>query len=431
MMEQLLEMAKKVSDKAEVYSADSRGDSVSFEDAHLKDVQSTMQSGICLRIIKNNTLGFAYTKNLVNREELIQNALGSLKGGVEGFFELPITKDLQSLDTYDPLIETITNSAIVEECSRVCNFLSMRTEGQINISAYRSISSKRIINSSGTDLFLKSSAYILNTQVIYPYSYASLYRAIESKSFKKASDEYLNYLVDTYNRSMREITPDKNKMKVLFLPETMYVLMWRLQSATSGLSIYQNISPVAEKIGERIFDEKLSIFNEPLDDSLPGARAFDDEGTPCSRFSVIERGVLRNFYYDLYFAQKLKTSPTGHGFKGSVSSKPAPSLNHLTISPGNISFPGLIKSIDSGIIIAGALGAHSGNIPNGDFSIGVSPALYIEKGEIVGNVKDVMVAGNIYDTLKNIVEIENTLHPCFGGKFPSILFDNVNVTIKK
>jgi PmbA protein len=430
MMEQLLEMAKKVSDKAEVYSADSRGDSVSFEDAHLKDVQSSMQSGICLRIIKNNTLGFAYTKNLVNREELIKNALDSLKGGVEGLFELPLTKGLQSLDTYDPLIETLTNSAMVEECSRVCDFLSRRTKGQINISAYRSINSKRIINSSGTDLSLKSSAYILNTHVLYPYSYASLYRTLKSKSFKKASDEYLNYLVDTYNLSMREVTPDRNKMKVLFLPENMYVLMWRLQSATSGLSLYHNISPVEEKIGEKIFDEKLSIINEPLDDSLPGARAFDDEGTPCNRFPVIEKGVLRNFYYDLYFAHKLKTSPTGHGFKGSVSSKPVPSLSHLTILPGNTSFSGLIKSIDSGIIIADALGAHSGNIPNGDFSIGVSPALYIEKGEIVGNVKDVMVAGNIYDTLKKIVEIENTLHPCFGGKFPSILFDNVNVTIK-
>ncbi|OHE59600.1 MAG: Zn-dependent protease [Thermodesulfovibrio sp. RBG_19FT_COMBO_42_12] len=431
MMEQLLEIAKKVSDKAEVYSTDSRGDSVSFEDAHLKDVQSSMQSGICLRIIKNNTLGFAYTKNLVNREELTKNALDSLKGGVEGLFELPLTKDLQSLDTYDPLIETLTNSAIVEECSRVCEFLSHRTKGQINISAYRSISSKRIINSSGTDLPLKSSAYILNAQVLYPYSYASLYRTLKSKSFKKASDEYLDYLVDTYNLSMREITPDKNKMKVLFLPETVYVLMWRLQSATSGMSIYQNISPVAEKMGERIFDEKLSIFNEPLNDSLPGAGAFDDEGTPCSRFPVIERGILRNFYYDLYFAQKLKTSPTGHGFKGSVSSKPLPSLSHLTILPGNTSFSDLIRSIDSGIIIAGALGAHSGNIPNGDFSIGVSPALYIENGEIVGNVKDVMVAGNIYDTLKNIVEIENTLHPCYGGTFPSLLFDNVKVTIKK
>jgi PmbA protein len=90
-----------------------------------------------------------------------------------------------------------------------------------------------------------------------------------------------------------------------------------------------------------------------------------------------------------------------------------------------------VQSIDKGIIIAGALGAHSGNIPNGDFSVGVSPGLYIEKGEIVGHVKDAMAAGNIYDILKNIVERENMLHPCSGGNFPSLLFDNITVTVKK
>ena len=161
-MEQLLEMVRKVSDKAEVYSVDSRGDSVSFEDAHLKDIESRIQSGVSLRIIKNDTLGFAYTKNLMNREELIQNALDSLKGGVEGLFELPLTRDLPSLDTYDPSIETLTNSAMVEECNRVCEFLSQRTKGQINISAHRTMSRIRIINSSGTDLSLKSSAYFLH-----------------------------------------------------------------------------------------------------------------------------------------------------------------------------------------------------------------------------------------------------------------------------
>ncbi len=230
---------------------------------------------------------------------------------------------------------------------------------------------------------------------------------------------------------MREVTPDGGKMKVLFLPETAYVLMWRLQSAASAVSIYQNISPLAEKTGEKIFDEKFSVYNEPLNDSLPGARAFDDEGTPCRRFPIVEKGALKNFYCDLYFAQKLKTIPTGHGFKGSVSSKPVPSLSHLSISPGNISFPDLLKSIDRGIIIAGALGAHSGNIPNGDFSIGLSPGLYVEKGEIIGHVKDAMAAGNIYDTLKNIVAIEDTLYPGSGGNFPSLLFDNINVTTKK
>jgi PmbA protein len=430
-MNQLLEMALKVSDQAEIYSMDGRSDSVSFENTRLKDIDSSMPFGIGLRIIKDDTLGFAYTRNLIHKDELIQNALDSLKGGVEGLFDFPYTKDLPSLDTYDPSIETLTNWVMVEECERICELLAQRTKGQINISAHRSISIKRIINSYGTDLSLKTSSYVLNTQILYPYTSASLHRIFVSKTFSKAPDEYLFYLADLYNRSLKEITPDGRKMKVLFLPETIYVLMWRLQTATSGLSIYQKISPIAEKIGEKIFDEKFSVYNDPLDDSLPGARAFDDEGTRCKHFPIIEKGSLKNFYYDLYFAQKLGAHPTGHGFRDSISSKPVPSLKHLFISPGNASFSDLVKSMDYGIIIADALGSHSGNIPHGDFSIGVSPAIYVDKGEIAGHVKDVMVAGNIYNILKNIVDIEDTTHPSYGGNYPAMLFDNVKVTVKK
>jgi PmbA protein len=431
MMEHLLEKSKKFSDKVEIYSMDSSSDSVSFENSRLKDIDSSMLYGISLRIIKDGTLGFAYTRNLVNYDELIRNALDSLKGGVDGLFDFPYTKDLPFLDTYDPSIEHLTNSKMVEECERICEILGQRTKGQINISAYRSISIKKIMNSSGTDLSLKSSAYVLNTEILYPYTSASLHRTLVAKSFKKAPDEYLDYLADTYNRSLKEIIPQREKIKVLFLPETMYVLMWRLQTATSGLSIYQKISPLAGKISEKILDERLSVYNNPLDDSLPGARASDDEGTQCKHFPVVEKGILKNYYYDIYFAQKLSASPTGHGFRDSISSKPVPSMKHLSISPGNAPFSELVRSIDYGIIIAEALGAHSGNIPHGDFSIGVSPAIYVEKGEIAGHIKDAMVAGNIYDTLKTVVEIENTLHPSHGGNYPAILFDNVNVTVKK
>jgi len=126
---------------------------------------------------------------------------------------------------------------------------------------------------------------------------------------------------------------------------------------------------------------------------------------------------------------------TGHGFKSSVwggetiSIKPVPTLEHLYIRCGNKKFSELLSLIDRGIIIASALGAHSGNIPNGDFSIGVSPGLYVENGEIVGHVKDAMVSGNIYDTMKNVIAIEDTYHPAYMGTFPAILFDDVSLTI--
>ena len=246
-MERLFEMAKKVSDQTEIYSITGRVDGVSFENAHLKDIESSMQSGLSLRIIKDGKLGFAYTKNIIHREEFIQNALDSLKGEVEGLFKFPLTRDVLSLDTYDSSIETLRNLEITDECGRVCELLSQRTKGQLNLSAHRSISNMRMINSSGTDLSLKSSVYFLSVQILYPYSYASLHRTLISKAFEKAPDIYLDYLVDTYNRSMKEVTPDSGKMKVLFLPETVYVLMWRLQSAASGVSIYQDISPLAGK----------------------------------------------------------------------------------------------------------------------------------------------------------------------------------------
>ena len=91
----------------------------------------------------------------------------------------------------------------------------------------------------------------------------------------------------------------------------------------------------------------------------------------------------------------------------------------------------MIGSMDKGIILDGVMGAHSGNIPNGDYSVGVEPAFYVENGEIIGRVKDAMVAGNVYETLNNIVSIEDKVHESWGGRFPAILCDDVNVATKK
>jgi PmbA protein len=430
-MEQILEMAGKVSDKAEVFSIEYRTDGVSFENARFKDIDSRIQSGISLRIIKDGKQGFAYTKNPVRREDLIQNALDSLKGGVEGAFDFPVTRDLPVLNTYDAAIETISNAELVEECERVCGILSGKITGQINVSAHKAASSIRIVNSAGSDLSWKTSSYVFNPELIYPYSASALQRTLLKKSFEKAGDEYLNFLADLYSKSKREVNIEGGRMKVLFLPETMYVLLWRLNAAANGQSIYQNISPLADKIGVRIFDGRLSVINDPLDDSFPGARACDDEGVRCRKYPIIENGILKNFYYDLSFAQKLNALPSGNGFRAGESSKPVPVLRHVSIPPGDKSFSQLLQSMDQGIIIAGALGAHSGNIPNGDFSIGISPALYVEGGEITGHIKDSMAAGNIYDTFNRMAGIEDAAHLCMGGRFPSLLFADVSITSKK
>jgi PmbA protein len=86
--------------------------------------------------------------------------------------------------------------------------------------------------------------------------------------------------------------------------------------------------------------------------------------------------------------------------------------------------------MNHGVVVAGVMGAHSGNILNGDFSVGLSPGLYVDGGEIRGHLKDAMVAGNIFEVMKNVIAMEDTLHPTYGGTFPSILFNDVSVATK-
>ncbi len=435
-MEELLKKAKKLSDKAEVYFREYTYYPISFKNAKLHDIDSTFQSGYSLRIIKDGKLGFAYTRNLTNRDELIHNALDSLKGGVGASYAFPLTKKVAPLNTYDDSLNDVTGAQMVNECTRVCDFLKSKTDGVIACTSSSYIENIRIINSEGTDVSGKNTIHSTYAYIAYPGTGARIYRVHNSKKFEKIPDDVLNRIVEIYTRSSKVVALKSGKMKVCFMPNSMLAFNWRIFSGASGKSIYERISPLADKIGEKIFDEKITIYDDPLNDTYPGARAFDDEGVACEPLTIVENGVLKNFFYDLHYAQKLNTKSTGHGYRTTrwggdpATLKPAPTLSHMRIKPGHKPLAEIIKSMDSGIVIEGILGAHSGNIPNGDYSVGISSGLYVENGEIVGRIKDAMVAGNIYETFKHVIDISDTLYPCFWGWLPAILFDNVNVATK-
>jgi len=46
----------------------------------------------------------------------------------------------------------------------------------------------------------------------------------------------------------------------------------------------------------RFISEAISFYDNALDDEVPGARSFDDEGVPTKRMNIIEKGILKNFF---------------------------------------------------------------------------------------------------------------------------------------
>jgi PmbA protein len=430
-MERLMEIARKAADEVEVYSLDGVGNGVSFENAKLKDIDSKMQSGVALRLFKDGKVGTAYTQNLIDREGLVQNALAALKGGVEAQYHVPGAQPCgPEVVTYDPTIEGINNTMLVDECARLCSALAARTADQITSFAGTSVERIRTINSRGADVATETSGYFSYVSINYPGTYSSIMRFMTEKSFKPMPDAMIDYVLDMFTRSKEVVKCGSERMKVMFLPEAMYALAWRLTEAANAKAFYEKVSPIRDKGGQQVFSDKLTFIDESLNDARPGARAYDDEGTPCTNMVLVDKGVFQNYYCDLFYASKLGVASTGHGYRGGIQYKPHPALEHIVLQAGDTSFAELLKMMDRGVMVAGVLGAHSGNILNGDYSIGLSPGILVENGEIKGQIKDAMVAGNIYETFKNVIAVEDTLHAANMGTFPAVLFDGVSVATR-
>ncbi len=427
-MERLLEIARKQADAVTVFGQDYTADNVMFSNARLKSADSGLSSGTALTVVKDGKQGFAFTRNLIDREGLVRDALAALAGGVESAGDLPLPVELPGLDTAAEQVGG--NSVLVDECRRIVDYLSSRVKGQVETAATRITDDQRVLTSTGVDARCLSTNYGAHAAVLYPGTNANIFRGFSAKAFTPFPEKDLQFIADTYSASEKEVKAVSGRTRVLFLPFTAYALIWRLIEATDTRNVYEKVSPLTGRIGEQVLSEKLTLKDEPLNDSLPGARAFDDEGTPCRGLTLFERGVLKAFYNDRFYARKTGTEPTGHGWRSDVTSRPEPSLAHLKLVPGEHSFGEMLKLMGRGVVGVMALGAHSGNRLNGDYSIGLAPGLWVEDGTIVGMVKDSLVSGNVYEDLKKVIAVEDRAHNTPKGRIPSLLLDDVNFTTR-
>ena len=67
------------------------------------------------------------------------------------------------------------------------------------------------------------------------------------------------------------------------------------------------------------------------------------------------------------------------------------------------------------------------NVLAGDFSVNIELGYLIEKGKVVGRVKDAMISGNAWELLKDIGPMENKLHPSGSLYAPHTMINRVSV----
>lgn len=180
---------------------------------------------------------------------------------------------------------------------------------------------------------------------------------------------------------------------------------------------------------EVTIDPSLSLYDDPTIDFAPRSRPCDDEGMPSQKVALIEKGVVKNFLYDLQTAGQANTSSTSSGARGRGGLM-MPSASALVFSTGHISFEEMLRNTREGLLVEQLMGAEQGNVLGGDFSGNVLLGYKIENGQIVGRVKNTMVSGNVYQILKEVT-LGNQARWVSGAVFtPHIYCANVAVASK-
>ncbi|MFO7956364.1 MAG: metallopeptidase TldD-related protein [Candidatus Brocadiia bacterium] len=206
-------------------------------------------------------------------------------------------------------------------------------------------------------------------------------------------------------RDASTVAPAKlEAMPMIFTPKALGNLLSPIEQALNGKLVHKGSSILRGRIGEQIIDPRLTISDDPTLDWAPGSCPLDDEGVPTGRRPVFEEGVLRSYMADLQTAGLLGIEPTGHGFR-SYSSRPSPSSTNSVISAGETSYDDMVSGMGRGLIIEQTLGSGQSNTLAGEFSVNVALGFLVEDGEVQGRVKDCMVAGNVYETLKQVEAI--------------------------
>ncbi|MDD4568362.1 MAG: metallopeptidase TldD-related protein, partial [Methanoculleus chikugoensis] len=194
-----------------------------------------------------------------------------------------------------------------------------------------------------------------------------------------------------------------------------------LLPALSGRNVKAGRSFLADKVGEEVFDERLSVYDDPFAPGL-GSTAFDAEGVPTRRLVFVEQGVLRRFAYDLKTGYRYGEGSTGSAVR-SGSEGPGIGVHNLFIDGPRVKEPGDERAI----WIHDVVGAHTANPFSGDFSVEISNPFWMEGGEPVEPIRTAMLSGNVFEMLAGIGGLGNDSRRVGRLTIPSIRLNNQQI----
>ena len=424
---------------AEAYVYEGQASNIGIELGQISKTNRIIDRGLGIRVAANKAVGFAYT-NIVEDQKAVEKAVfGALSAARASkpdsdWNGLPQRKTYaETKKTFDKKILALTSEELVNIAATMLDAAGQvdkrvfPIEGGIG-SAYIA---NAIANSNGVTGFDRGT--------VIECSVATL--AKEGSSVTPVCFEF--NAGRTYNLDPAWIGREAAKLAVSALKTksvetksgkvilTQFALQdllaYTLINAIRADSVQRDQSPFKGKLGEKVASENLTIYDDGLFAGGLRTWAFDGEGVPHQKTPVIEKGILKNFLYDNYSARKDGKESTGNASRAGYLSTPGIDTTNFHIMPGTKTSQEMLSEVDDGLIVYYLQGAHSSNPVSGEFSVVATPAWKIKDGEITHCSRGVMLAGNIFELLKNISVIGGNERQMGQLISPWIQVENVRV----
>lgn len=422
-MEKLINNAIKMAraDYTEIRIQEGLSTGISYVGKELESISENTSFGGCVRALVKGGWGFVAFNDIDNLPKYVEMACEQARfvGTLESLLApVPVINDsVKAKVSVDPAGIPLTDK------ESLCN----RYNSIILSSKQIQTSNVRYVDSRGTVYFANSEGSFIEQETIFCgvsllamardgmnvqqsyYSVGDLRGFQNVQNLEQKCEEITKRAVDLL--TAKPVTG--GKYTVIIDPKLCGVFVHEAFGHLSEADfLYENER--MQKImllGKRFGIDALSIVDDGSLVGEAGYNKYDSEGTPTQKTYLIGNGILTNRLHSRETAAKMHEKPTGNARAISYAHSPIVRMTNTYMEPRDYPFEKMLSEVDYGIYAIGALGGQT-NMEM--FTFSAEEAYMIRNGKIQEKIRDVVLTGNVFETLMNIDAIGNDLR-IYGG----------------
>ncbi len=443
--QQLLDLARRAgADEVEVYGTSGTSVGAKVERGDLGQVHADEGSSLGLRVIVDGRLGFASTNQLDERSLAAAATDAVAIARLSPPDEANVLPDPTPIDPgrllghrVDPALASISVAEVVERAQEIARKASaVDPRVSVDQSSFSVVSARSLVLSSRgvsvTDSDAALTMSLMGLAVDGDQTGGMDYRGAVVRDAVEVEAELTRIATEVGRSCVQNLgakAGESYQGPVLFAPAALaQTLLGPLLGGVSAIAVQRGRSPLAGKLGENVAGG-IRVYDDPSDRSSAGARAFDREGRAAQRFEIVQGGRLSGFLHNAYSAAVDGVVSTGHA-QGGTRGVPGLGAHAIVMAAdgeGPADEAAMIRELGRGLYVQ----RFSGSVDpaSGDFSGTAKSARWVEGGEVVRSVQEVMLSGNAFALLRDAVRLSKASERVGGSsRIPWALVDRVSVT---